>query len=190
MIHTPIIASNGYKEYKWHVGENQERYSPNRGCNGIFFSVCIDICARLTRESSHLIPASVLPHSRRCGCPRLQDAHLQGKGLRTLSSFWESLGAIDNDKRCHSLFSQRHCAAQGMDAVSRAGSLLSRKGPHLQQVNSTGEASALTLGAHSWERKSGSCGGCHSPPRTSLERGIAVECIQELELLQVTTINI
>lgn len=85
MIHTPIIASNGYKEYKWHVGENQERYSPNRGCNGIFFSVCIDICAKLTRESSHLIPASVLPHSRRCGCPRLQDAHLQGKGLRTLS---------------------------------------------------------------------------------------------------------
>lgn len=63
--------------------------------------------------------------------------------------FWESLGAIDNDKRCHSLFSQRHCAAQGMNAVSRAGSVLSRKGPHLQPVNSTGEASALTLGTHS-----------------------------------------
>lgn len=39
-------------------------------------------------------------------------------------------------------------------------------------------------------RQSGCCAGCHSLPWTSLEGGITVESVQELELLQANTINI
>lgn len=39
-------------------------------------------------------------------------------------------------KDVHKLFSQGHCAAWFVHAVTRAGSLLSKKGLHLQQINS------------------------------------------------------
>lgn len=40
------------------------------------------------------------------------------------------------------------------------------------------------------KKRAGCCDGCRNQPRTRLKRSTAVEWIQELELLQVTTINI
>lgn len=39
-------------------------------------------------------------------------------------------------KDVHKLFLQGHCAAWDVNAVTRAGFLLSKKGLHLQQINS------------------------------------------------------